>query len=305
MVPYLIEVAPSLTGSRKGLECVLECVSNGSAKQRKNISRLLKPDIVDFCNHIYGHLLVVRLLDCTDDTVMLRKELLSPMLPALLAVASDSYGSKVLFSLLSPRSTKVFGPSDMKFLTDSSTLQSDEAVKVSKKDSGIRQQELLNVVKKEMIKMCVENAGQLLCSQHGCLVIEEAAKVWWKEPELLDAIAKASIEECIQKGQEEETAVDMCPMRNLYGHVSLRRLLNSKEEHSQDFAKKLLNELKQEPQKLQTLSTIGPSAYVLAALAQSSPTAKKSLAAAINFKKKKATNEETKSGVDVLRKNLV
>ena len=54
MSSYLTEVAPALLRTRPGANVVLECISLGDAKTRKQIARGMKDDILEFMNHAYG-----------------------------------------------------------------------------------------------------------------------------------------------------------------------------------------------------------------------------------------------------------
>ena len=63
--------------SKEGSHVAVKCVSYSNAKQRKAIIKLLKGELVNVCREEYGHLMVVRLLDVTDDTVLLQKSVLS------------------------------------------------------------------------------------------------------------------------------------------------------------------------------------------------------------------------------------
>ena len=88
MLPYLVEVAPALLRTRAGMNAVLECVALGDAKARKQIARGMKGDVLEWMRHPFGHLVLVRLLDVTDDTVMTKNTILKPCVAGTAAAAA-------------------------------------------------------------------------------------------------------------------------------------------------------------------------------------------------------------------------
>lgn len=68
-----------LISTREGAKVCCHCVAYGSAKQRKNILKLLKSHVVTTACHPFGYLVLMRILDVVDDTVLVAKSVLAEL----------------------------------------------------------------------------------------------------------------------------------------------------------------------------------------------------------------------------------
>ena len=79
---------------------------------------------------------MMALFDCVDDTVLVKKAILSEMVSSLEQLCDDQFGRRVLLYLLAPRSSTHFSPQFV------SVLSNGDGNAHSKKDPILRQSEL-------------------------------------------------------------------------------------------------------------------------------------------------------------------
>ena len=80
---HFADSALHVASSRSGALGLCHLVSCADAKTRKRFVKSLKNKVDACSDHRYGYLLVWRLLDVTDDTVLTSKSLLSPLIPKI------------------------------------------------------------------------------------------------------------------------------------------------------------------------------------------------------------------------------
>ena len=96
---------------------------------------------------------MMSLFDSVDDTVLVRKVILSEIIADLEDICDDPFGKRVLLYLLAPRCPAHFSP---QFIA---ILNAGDGNPHSKKDSALRWAELRGVV----IKPLLELAGKKVC----------------------------------------------------------------------------------------------------------------------------------------------
>ena len=99
-----------------------------------------KTYVTKICKEENGHLVMMALFDCVDDTVLVKKVILSELLANMDDLCSDPFGRRVLLYLLAPRSPSHFSP---QFI---SVLSAGDGNAHSKKDQSVRWEELRNRV---------------------------------------------------------------------------------------------------------------------------------------------------------------
>jgi len=76
MMGHLKESLQEIVHTREGAWVAMICLSIAAPKDRKNIIKAFKPFLVKIASDEYGYLVLLRLLDVTDDTVLDRIPLL-------------------------------------------------------------------------------------------------------------------------------------------------------------------------------------------------------------------------------------
>jgi hypothetical protein len=182
----------------------------------------------------YGHLVLLRLLDSTDDTVLVRKTLYPELLPAMPELVVHPHGRFLPLHLLLPAPVgRYYAPRNMQLLAA-------HPAQHTKKDPVARRAELLADLRPALHTAVVGAAATLLTSVVCSAVLEEylawlprtpqlyagrlANRTAEDDPardELLDAIAAAA------DGRLPEEAGGELLLNHLHGSRVLKRLVKS------------------------------------------------------------------------------
>eukprot|EP00127_Corallochytrium_limacisporum_P005607 Clim_evm6s209 gene=Clim_evmTU6s209 len=148
VVDILAEVVPEFLHTRNGMETAIRLIARSNAKERKAIIKACKDFIGRIATNEYGCFVLMCLCEQVDDTVLLEKSVLKPLLALAEETMTDRYYCYVLLELLNPRCTKLgYLP---KVHVD--TLAVADGNPNSKKDAEKRRSEVLTVVKKFLPK---------------------------------------------------------------------------------------------------------------------------------------------------------
>ena len=165
MFPSLIEGTLQLASTSPGITVMINVLTHGNAKIRKQILKQLRGRGNDVGIHQNGYLLVLKIIDCVDDTVLVRKAVLNDLVAGLEALILDINGCKLILHLLAPGENRYFNARDISVLS----LKG----KYSKKDSDIRRKELLTPVTSALESIVKSKAIDLLQSSHASKVVYE------------------------------------------------------------------------------------------------------------------------------------
>ncbi|XP_070706418.1 pumilio homolog 3 [Pempheris klunzingeri] len=163
MIESIRESVVYMAHTHDGARVAMHCLWHGTAKDRKVIIKTMKTYMVKFATGEFGHLVLLAMFDCVDDTKLLKQAVLSEILASLDEVISNKYGKKVLLYLLSPRDPAHLLPEIIK------VLEQGDGNTHSKKEMGIRRKELLEVVSPLLL--------QYLCDNTAAMVMDKAASV--------------------------------------------------------------------------------------------------------------------------------
>lgn len=81
LVRQLSDALPRLLVSKGGARACCHLIAHGTAKDRKSMVKALKGKVLESLCHDSGHLGVMRLVEVTDDTVLVQKSLLEELCP--------------------------------------------------------------------------------------------------------------------------------------------------------------------------------------------------------------------------------
>jgi len=163
--------------TQHGAQIAAKCVGYSTPKQRKNIIKTLKGEVPNICCERYGHMFIVKLLDVTDDTVLLSKAILKEVMENIDDLLFDVHGRLVILHLLAPGSTRYFNPESMKLLEKNDILDSKKnLVPSSKKDSETRIQELLTHCSDTILESLANNTKDAIFDKHAHAVLVEALR---------------------------------------------------------------------------------------------------------------------------------
>lgn len=145
LASHTLELIPYILHTREGSQASVHAISYSSAKDRKTIVKGLKGYMLRSAQEEYGHIVLLRLLDVVDDTVLLQSSVLAPL------VASDEIGNTiqnkyarlVLLQVLAPKFKLYFTPSTLALLQPCFLADAEGKLQpTSKKNDDQRTQEL-------------------------------------------------------------------------------------------------------------------------------------------------------------------
>ncbi|XP_066015390.1 pumilio homolog 3 isoform X2 [Pocillopora verrucosa] len=248
-------------GARVGMHCLWY----GTVKDRKVLVKSFKSYYVKICKEEFGHLVLLALFDCVDDTVLVKKIMFSEIQPSLQELAVDTYGRKVLMYLLCPRSPSHFHPTTVEL------LKKGDGNSNSKKDSHQRQNELLEGISPALLDLIEKIAEELLFDKGGCqLVLAALLQCAGDVERAMMAIVNLANRDLDPSTEDEDHVV-----KSAAGHFALKRLINQDKGRLQSenkdevlFSKLLLDNT--DPRMLLDWCKVNRGAFVVASLLESS-----------------------------------
>lgn len=136
------DVVAELVHTKDGSRVVREFLARGSAKDRKQILKVLKPHIERMCTDDEAQLVLFTALDVVDDTKLLAKSLISSITTptTLNTLCKTSQGRRSILYLIVPRTTRHFTPALLRSIGETDAV-ADKAG-TSKKERGLREAEV-------------------------------------------------------------------------------------------------------------------------------------------------------------------
>jgi pumilio family protein 6 len=230
-----------LLSTRSGTRVVAALTAYGTAKDRKRILKSLKGYTRSGLLHHDAYLAIIRLVQLTDDTVSIHKNLVNELLTLptkdaeksevkespLLQIALSDTGSKLLFMLLiadKEARHKCFDPYEHSVLFPDPTIMEDgEEVPTSRKDAELRRKELIKYLREPLIELATKHTKELLLSKPGSLLLREVYAAYHPKEfvQSLVETCKLALEKDAVKGDEAEMSLFEDPN----GHLAVKNLL--------------------------------------------------------------------------------
>ncbi|TNN86389.1 Pumilio 3 [Liparis tanakae] len=183
---------------------------------RKVIIKTMKTYIVKFATGEFGHLVLLAMFDCVDDTKLVKQAVLSEILLSLDEVIGNKYGKKVLLYLLSPRDPAHLLPEIIK------VLQQGDGNTHSKKDMAVRRKELLEVVSPPLLDHLRDNAATMVTDKASSVTISDIlASACGDLRPAMTAVAQLANHELVPGGTNGELHMAEHPA----GHLVLKWLM--------------------------------------------------------------------------------
>lgn len=152
---HLAAISSTKQGARAATLCYLYSV----AKERRAILKSIKDYVDKLSSHEHGHLFILEILNTTDDTLNIKKTLLAQIIKNIESIASNEYGKKILYFIVSP-SKEFLHPTLLK------QLDEDYKLGTQKKDVEIRRKELFEAIEGELCSEIKKNAKFWLQGGH-------------------------------------------------------------------------------------------------------------------------------------------
>ncbi|KAF9582588.1 pumilio domain member 6 [Lunasporangiospora selenospora] len=169
MLEVMKEQAVEMLHTKEGAQVAMLCLLYATPKDRKAMLKSMKPFVVKICKEEYGHMVMLRMFDVVDDTVLMSKAIIAEITKELVDIANDKFGRRVILYLLAGRSPKYISPMNIDLLAKGDTVRAN----TSKKDAAIRSSELLGHISPALISTLAERTRLLTAEPLSCQVVLE------------------------------------------------------------------------------------------------------------------------------------
>ncbi|KAI9232139.1 MAG: armadillo-type protein, partial [Podila humilis] len=169
MLDVMKEQAVEILHTKEGAQVAMFCLMYASPKDRKAMLKTMKPFVVKICKEEYGHMVMLRMFDVVDDTVLMSKAILTEIVKEMEDIAKDKFGRRVILYLLAGRSPKYISPQSIDLLAKGDLVRAN----TSKKDAAVRSAELLGYISPALISLIASKARSLTSEPLACQVVLE------------------------------------------------------------------------------------------------------------------------------------
>ncbi|KAJ7471227.1 armadillo-type protein [Mycena galericulata] len=163
------DVLAELVHTKDGSRVVREFLARGSAKDRKQILKVLKPHVERMCVDDEAQLVLFTALDVIDDTKLVIKTLVPEMTAPANTLCQTPQGRRALLYLIVPRTRRHFTPAQIAALAETDEIRAW----TSKKAPEIREAEIRAGASEALIKWVKDKGGLLLRETGASLVVTE------------------------------------------------------------------------------------------------------------------------------------
>ncbi|KAG0325048.1 hypothetical protein BG000_001957 [Podila horticola] len=164
MLDVMKEQAVEILHTKEGAQVAMFCLLYASPKDRKAMLKTMKPFVVKICKEEYGHMVMLRMFDVVDDTVLMSKAILTEIVKEMEDIAKDKFGRRVILYLLAGRSPKYISPQSIELLAKGDLVRAN----TSKKDAAVRSAELLGYISPALISMIASKTRSLTSEPLAC-----------------------------------------------------------------------------------------------------------------------------------------
>ncbi|KAI0683160.1 ARM repeat-containing protein [Cytidiella melzeri] len=161
----LAEIVHTKDGSR----VVREFIAQGTAKDRKQIVKTLKPHVERMCKDDEAQLVLFTALDIIDDTKLTGKSLVADIVASASTLYTSPQGRRSLIYLVSPRTRRHFTPAQINLLAETDAARSQ----TSKKDDKLRTEEVCKAASESLLSWITKNGADIMRDPGGSLVVTE------------------------------------------------------------------------------------------------------------------------------------
>ncbi|XP_053607083.1 protein penguin [Plodia interpunctella] len=184
LITTLSPLIVPLSNSLPGVNAACVCVWQGTNKDKKTILKVVKEHAVSLSKHKTGYRLLLAIFHSVDDTVLVKKAIVSTLAANLKDIVKDHWGVMTLHWLVKPKDTATFHPHLIKFLDDGARSGS------SKKDADIRTAELRDAVS-PALQTDIQTDAEFWISNKTTALLAVAVLSIESTKEMLDALARA------------------------------------------------------------------------------------------------------------------
>ncbi|XP_022429301.1 pumilio homolog 3 isoform X2 [Delphinapterus leucas] len=264
VIEAIREAVVYLAHTHDGARVAMHCLWHGTPKDRKVIVKTMKTYVEKVANGQYSHLVLLAAFDCIDDTKLVKQIIISEIINSLPNIVNDKYGRKVLLYLLSPRDPA----HTVREIIE--VLQKGDGNAHSKKDTEIRQRELLESISPALLSYLQGHAQEVVLDKSACVLVADilGAAIGDVQP-AMNAVASLAAAELHPGGKDGELHVAEHPA----GHLVLKWLIEQDRKMKESgregcFAKTLVELVGMK--NLKSWASVNRGAIILSSLLQSS-----------------------------------
>jgi len=156
VIEHMKEQLIHLVHSREGAYATLQCIWHGTSKDRKAIVKSFKTMMIKTAQEEYGHMVLLGIFDCVDDTKFVGKAVIGELVENLDELFNNKFGVRVLKYMFSGRDT-TYVNKDMIAILDKG-----DGNEHSKKDKDVRHKELVSVCAPPVLNYIKKNVPAML-----------------------------------------------------------------------------------------------------------------------------------------------
>ncbi|KAI1308178.1 hypothetical protein EDD11_004333 [Mortierella claussenii] len=268
MLDVMKEQAVEMLHTKEGAQVAMYCLLYATPKDRKAMLKTMKPFVVKICKEEYGHMVMLRMFDVVDDTVLMSKAILAEIIKEMEDIAKDKYGRRVILYLLAGRSPKYISPQSIELLAKGDAVRAN----TSKKDAAVRSAELLNYISPALISLIATKTRSLTSEPLACqVVLETMLRATGDKTPAMNALLEMAAADPAESTSEEPNPLLTMPTDRLYKTLVQSDYKTPLAEPSLHFAKALLAKIS--PFIGFYVLKSGASAFVVLALLENPETA--------------------------------
>ncbi|KAF9316024.1 pumilio domain member 6, partial [Podila minutissima] len=240
MMDVMKEQAVEILHTKEGAQVAMFCLLYASPKDRKAMLKTMKPFVVKICKEEYGHMVMLRMFDVVDDTVLMSKAILTEIVKEMEDIAKDKFGRRVILYLLAGRSPKYISPQSIELLAKGDLVRAN----TSKKDAAVRSAELLGYISPALISMIASKARSLTSEPLACQVVfETLLHANGDKTPAVNALLELAGVDPSETTSETPNVLTTMPTDRLYKNLVMSDYKAPKAEPSLHFAKALLSKI--------------------------------------------------------------
>ncbi|XP_053994995.1 protein penguin [Hylaeus volcanicus] len=171
MIVMLRDSIVELSETKLGTKVAVTCIWHGTNKDRKIIMKSLKEHVKTISMSEHGFLILLALFDTVDDTVLLKKIILSEILKDLIDIASNVHGRHVVLYLVARRNLSYFNPIIIEY------LRQGDCNETSKKPAEVREKELRDSISDSLLEAVALNTATWMSNSSIAMVTLAILKV--------------------------------------------------------------------------------------------------------------------------------
>ncbi|KAG0262379.1 pumilio domain member 6 [Actinomortierella ambigua] len=237
MLDVMKEQAVEMLHTKEGAQVAMFCLMHATPKDRKAMLKTIKPYVLKICKEEYGHMVMLRLFDVVDDTVLVNKAIVSEIVKEMSDIAKDKFGRRVILYLLAGRSPKYLSPYSIELLAKGDAVRAN----TSKKDAAVRSSELLNYISPALVSLVATKARSLISEPLACQVVYETLlRATGDKQAAVDALLELAAADPKESTSDEPNPLLQMPTDRFFKSLVQSDYKEPKAEPSLHFGKALL-----------------------------------------------------------------